>query len=86
VLEIELNEKEHEYLCRAFFLANRYKDILASSEHHDDKYSLKISEDQADEIRDLCGEELQLVGFDEKYDLTSEGKILESLIDKFFIG
>lgn len=46
---------------------------------------LNISEDQADEIRDLCGEQLQLVGFDEKYDLTLEGKLLEDLVDKFHI-
>jgi hypothetical protein len=29
--------------------------------------------------------QLAKVGFDEKYDLTEEGKLIESLIDKLFI-
>lgn len=29
--------------------------------------------------------QLAQVGFDEKYDLTEEGKLIESLIDKLFI-
>jgi hypothetical protein len=47
---------------------------------------LKISEDQADEIRDLYSEQLLLVGLDENYNPNIEGIILESLIDKLFIG
>lgn len=86
MLKIELNRNEYTYLCQASFLEDKYRKLLFASEPHNDKYSLKISEDQADEIRDLCGEQLQMVGFDEKYELTSEGKILESLVDKFFVG
>ena len=56
------------------------------TEREENAYVVNISEDQADEIRDLCGDQLQLVGFDEKYDPTSEGKILEDLVDKFYIG
>jgi len=44
-----------------------------------------VHEQQADEIRDLCSNELQVKGFDEKYELTPVGKLLTSLIDKFFI-
>jgi len=84
MLTIELNKNEYNYLCRASFLTSRLQALPFLIEHHEDKYLLKISQNQADEIRDLCGEQLQLVGFDEKYELTSEGKILESLIDKFF--
>lgn len=86
MLKIELSRNEYTYLCQAPFLEDKYRKLLFSIEQHDSKYSLKISEDQADEIRDLCGERLQVVGFDEKYELSQEGKILESLIDKFFIG
>ena len=85
-LEIELNETEYDFLCKAAFLEDKYRKLLFSSQQQDDKYTIKISEDQADEIRDLCGEQLQITGFDEKYELTPEGKILESLVDKFFIG
>ncbi len=86
MLTIKLIVSEYKYLEHASFLPNSCKDILVLSTRHEDTYSLKISEEQADEIRDLCGEQLQVVGFDEKYELTSEGKILESLIDIFFSG
>ena len=86
MLRIELNKKEYNYLCQASFLNNKYKKRFFSGHQYQDKYLITISEDQADVIRDLCGEQLQIVGFDEKYELTPEGKILESLVDKFFIG
>lgn len=86
MLKIELNRNEYTYLCQASFLEDKYRKLLFSNEQHNDKYSIKIPEDQADEIRDLCGERLQVAGFDEKYELTPEGKILESLVDKFFTG
>jgi hypothetical protein len=86
MLRIELNKNEYDYLHQAPFLDDNHRKFLFSNTQHDDMYSLKISETQADEIRDLCGDQLQMVGFDEKYELTSEGKILESLVDKFFIA
>ena len=48
------------------------------------QYLLKISENQADEIRDLCEEQLQLIVFDVNYHLTIEDNILYNLIYKFF--
>ncbi len=86
MLKIELNRKEYTYLCQGLFLDDKYRKLFFSSEQYNDKYSLKIPEGQADEIRDICGEQLQIAGFDEKYELTPKGKILESLIDKFFTG
>ena len=86
MMTIELNKNEYNYLCRSSFLPNTLQTVLLSSKQQEDSYLLKISEKQADEIRDLCGEQLQLVGFDEHYAPTQEGKILESLVDKFFSG
>ncbi len=45
-----------------------------------------ISDDIADELRDLCTERLDTHGFDENYIPTEEGKKLEALIDKLYIG
>lgn len=45
-----------------------------------------ISDDIADELRDLCTERLDTHGFDENYNPTDEGKKLEVLIDKLYIG
>lgn len=46
----------------------------------------RLTTDQIDSIRDLCGARLQAVGFNSKYDPTAEGRILEALIDKLFTG
>ena len=85
-MKIELNKEEYTYLCHASFLEDNYRKSLFSSQQDNDKFSLTISEDDAGEIRDLCGEQLQIVGFDRNYELTSEDEILESLVDKFFVG
>lgn len=86
MLKIKLSKSEYTYLCRADFVQKGHRESLFSAQQMNDDHFISISEDQANEIRDLCGEQLQIAGFDEKYELTSEGKILESLIDKFFTG
>ena len=47
---------------------------------------LEITDDQADQLRDLCADKLPLVGFDENYVANDLGNKLEDLIDKLFIG
>jgi hypothetical protein len=37
-------------------------------------------------LRELVGDRLQQVGFDENYSLTPEGERLEELIDLLFAG
>lgn len=55
-------------------------------------YNLKVdfgaalTRDQIDELRNLCGELLQLRGFDESYQPTEEGVLLEDLVDRFYVG
>jgi len=46
---------------------------------------IEIDEETADEIRDWASDELQRKGFNINYELTPEGKILEELIDLFYI-
>lgn len=46
----------------------------------------KIDDDMADELRDICIEMLDEIGFDEDYKLNDMGKKLDELIDKLFIG
>ncbi len=81
-VKVDLSNSEYEYLHDATFLPSRLKEAVSFTKH----LQVEVSLDVADEIRDLCGEQLQLVGFDENYQPTPEGKILESLIDKLFIG
>ena len=45
-----------------------------------------LEEDDADALRDLCGERLQTHGFGPGYEPTEEGKQLERMIDRLFVG
>jgi hypothetical protein len=45
-----------------------------------------ISDDLADELRDLCADRLDTHGFDLNYSPTEEGRKLEALIDKLYTG
>lgn len=47
---------------------------------------LELTEEAADEYRNLVQDELEVRGMDERYEPTARGKILESLIDKLFAG
>jgi len=45
----------------------------------------EIRDDDADDLRDLCTEYLAEIGFDESYQVTAKGNVLETLIDKLFV-
>ena len=45
-----------------------------------------LAPEDADVLRDLCGERLQIYGFGPDYAPTLEGLRLERLIDKLFTG
>lgn len=47
---------------------------------------IEISDELADSLRDSCTARLDTHGFDQEYQPTEEGKKLEELIDKLFIG
>jgi hypothetical protein len=49
------------------------------------EYVADVSPEEADSIRDACGEQLQRVGFDEDYKPTKESAVLEALIDTLFV-
>ena len=80
---ISLTKEEYEFFLNENFLNPHSKNIIKNI---DIKYNLVINEDDADAIREECGEKLQLVGFDKNSNPTKKGLILESLIDKFFVG
>lgn len=81
MLKIALSKIEYTSLPQASFLPKKFKTMLPPVGQAVDGYMLTVSEEQADEIRDLCGERLQQAGFDKNYALTQEGEILEDLID-----
>lgn len=85
-MKVKLNSDELDYLLLEQLLPHSLRMKLASTDKSKSvNYALEISENEADEIRNLCGEQLQVKGFDENYVPTKEGRLLESLIDKFFV-
>ena len=45
-----------------------------------------ISDELADDLRDLCAHELDVSGFDANYKQTERGRQMDDLIDKLFVG
>ena len=84
---IKLTNQEYNYMISSVFLSQDQKNTIKSNSHlYHNMYFLNLSAKKVDQIRDLIEEQLQVVGFDFSYQLTTGGKILQSLSDKFYIG
>ncbi|MGK7899211.1 MAG: hypothetical protein AB4372_37745 [Xenococcus sp. (in: cyanobacteria)] len=84
-MTINLTVKEFQYLFSENFLPSELLNKIYNSSHMiNNSYEIIMSEDEANIARDLCGELLQIKGFDENYEPSQEGIMLENLIDKFF--
>ncbi|MHB9148134.1 MAG: hypothetical protein ACYC2U_07115 [Candidatus Amoebophilus sp.] len=44
----------------------------------------EIDDYNADAIHDWLGDQLQLIGFNEDYDLTEKGKVIDEIVDIFY--
>ena len=82
---IELTDDEQQILLTSVPLPENLRSIVDSARQSGRTWLLDISEDDADEIRDLCGDRLVEVGLDERYEPNKAGLLLEGLVDKFFI-
>lgn len=83
---IKLNKNQFDFL--SYSLAEKYEPLrlkLKQVSKENQFIIMEVDEETADEIRDWAGDELQKKGFDINYDLTSDGKILEELIDLFYV-
>jgi hypothetical protein len=88
-VEIIITEHQRDYILSTFNLSSRVKDqIFSASKVHpqSSKYKLNLVTEDVDELRDTFMDRLQIHGFDEDYQLTEEGQMLEDLIDRFFVG
>lgn len=81
---VKLKNEEFNYLNTASFLDEKWRKLLSNAHNKNGKTYIEISDDNADDLRDQLGEQLQKAGFDLNYNLTKEGVILESLIDLLF--
>ncbi len=83
---IKLNKNQFDYLSYSLSEEQnllRLKLKKVSQENH--FVFIEIDEETSDEIRDWASDELQRRGFDINYELTPDGKILEDLIDLFYV-
>jgi hypothetical protein len=79
---MRLGRDDVEFMLRVLELPNDLRGKLESAAIGRAELSL----DDADQLRDLCGERLQTHGFGPDYKATDEGKRLERLIDELFVG
>ena len=80
---VKLSTKDIEYLLS---LLSTNQGLAKNLREAAQNESLEISDELADELRDICCDRLDTHGFDENYDPTTEGVTLENLIDKLFVG
>lgn len=86
-VRVILSRTEFDYLCNAGFLESHQLDILRQAEQPDnDAVKLNLTLSVAEEFRGKFTEQLAKVGFDEKYEATPLGILLEELIDQFFVA
>lgn len=78
-MKVKFSEKEFNFFkCTLFEEENRFKLIII------DNTAVELNDELVDAIRDWAGEKQQIIGFNEDYELTKEGEILQSIIDKLY--
>lgn len=85
VRSVVLSHDETDYLLSAGFLPLALRQRLQSKVNRrlDDTATFELSAATAEEVREALTEQLAKVGFDEAYEPTDEGSLLEELIDRF---
>jgi len=83
-IKVNLTREEYDYLIN--FLLKSHQEILSQLmfiEEDNNSICVELEAGVADDIRELAGDEVGL-HFDENYEPTKEGWILEHFIDKFY--
>lgn len=84
---IKLSRSEISYLKNASFLPAELDQIMQTSLSLDDnKDVMLLSLDAAERFREEFTAQLAKTGFDSGYEPTSEGRMLEALIDRFYFA
>ena len=84
VRRIDLPRKYFDYLSEADFLSPSERESISGGEWKSNhSMTLQLPDAIAEEFREKFTEQLAAAGFDEDYELTKEGELLEGLIDLF---
>ena len=83
---VRLSGREAMYLRNATFLPYDLSRIVGAAENSENNgIVILLPRDASERFREIFTERLAKVGFDDDYKPTSEGKVLEALIDHFYI-
>lgn len=81
---VELSDEEKMYLLGANFLPQHLAAVRDAGVQSLPA-EIRVTPEEAEEFRAAFTEQLARSGFDQEYCPTSEGALLEGLIDKFFV-
>jgi hypothetical protein len=82
MMTVRLTAQQREYLREATFLPDDLRARLARSPN---PTALEVDADTANELTSAFTVRLAEAGFDEDYEVTAEGALLEDLIDRFSV-
>jgi hypothetical protein len=87
VRRVDLKRSEVDYLKTADLLPPTLLECLKDVQWQSGVAgTLDVSAATAEEFREVLTGQLAKVGFDEAYEPTAEGRLLEDLIDRFYEG
>ena len=83
---VHLSAREIMYITNSNFLSEPLMQVLISSANKNGESGvISVDRNSAEKLRDAFTDRLAKVGFDKDYDPTAEGRMLEDLIDRFFM-
>lgn len=86
LIELKVSETEWHYLQKPGLLPPNLQRIVSMAEPlPHSAYLLRIPNHEIEAFRTALTESLAKTGFDEDYEPTADGRMLEDLIDRFFI-
>ncbi len=86
-ISVRLSNAELNYLKQAGFLNTvLLKSLESASEQSGDSSLLNLDRSMTESFHLSISGQLPLVGFDENYELNHEGRVLDELIDRFFLA
>lgn len=83
-MKVKLNKHVFEYLKECLSLEKSDLIQSFSFKEGERKTVIEVNDDIACEIRDWADDRLLKVGFDQDYELTKEGQILQDIVDIFY--
>ena len=81
---IRLSKQEQQMLASTVQMPDSLRAVVRSALPVGESWRLELAAPVAEQIRDCCADTLLQISFDEHYEPTKEGHILEALIDRFF--